>query len=351
MKNKQSSPKATRHNKMRILRNVLIGVVFVILAVLLSFRVSPWPGALVIRHVFDQGAEKTLIGLQNVVPPQSVSVISDQVYDGNSKNKLDVYIPNDALRRNDKLPVVIWTHGGAWLSGDKTNAGPYFELLSSQGFVVVSLNYTLAPGAVYPEQIKQLNQAHHYLLANADRFHLDTSNIFLAGDSAGAQFSSQLGALVTNQSYAEEVNIKPALTASQLRGVLLFCGIYKMEGLANPDPTLPKLVSWGDDISVWSYTGTRDRKSPLIRQMSAYYHVTKEYPATFITGGNADPLTEAQSIPFSQELQRLGVATTTLFYPKDHIPALPHEYQFNLDHDGGQAFSQAVDFLKREATQ
>lgn len=347
MKNKHASPKPARRNKISILRNILIGVALVILAVLLSFRVSPWPGALVIRHVFDQGAEKTLVGLQNAVPPQSVSVISDQTYDEYTKNKLDVYIPNDAMRRNASLPVVIWTHGGAWLSGDKTNAGPYFQLLSSQGFVVVSLNYTLAPGAVYPEQIKQLNQAHQYLLANADRFHLDTSNIFLAGDSAGAQFSSQLGALVTSQSYAEEVAIKPALAASQLRGVLLFCGIYKMEGLANPDPTLPKIVSWGDDISVWSYTGTRDRKSPFIRQMSAYYHVTKDYPATFITGGNGDPLTEAQSVPFSQELQRLGVNTTTLFYSKDHIPALPHEYQFNLDRDGKQAFSLAVEFLKQ----
>jgi acetyl esterase len=347
------STQKSAHQKGRHIKNYLVrvglGFLALVIVTAISFRLSPWPGVLVIRHVFDQGSHKTLVNLEKAVPPQRVTVISDQSYDTSPQNKLDVYTPDDTAQHGGTLPTVLWTHGGAWLSGDKTNAAPYFKLLASQGFTVVSINYTLAPSAAYPTQIKQLNQAHRYLLRNADRLHIDSSRLFLAGDSAGAQLSSQLAALITDPAYAQTVGIQTAIQSKQLRGVLLFCGIYKMEGLATPDPTLPKIVSWGDDVSVWAYAGTRDRTDPVIRQMSAYYHVSKAYPATFITGGNADPLTNAQSKPFAQKLQQLGVDTTTRFYPKNHTPALPHEYQFTLNNDGKQTLSQAVQFVKQKA--
>jgi len=210
----------------------------------------------------------------------------------------------------------------------------------------VSVNYTLAPEKSYPTQIFELNEAQAFVVANAARLHINPNKIFLAGDSAGSQLSSQMAALITNPDYAREVNIKPALHPSQLAGTILFCGIYKMEGLTEADPNLPGLISWGDDQAVWAFSGTRDKSSPLIRQMSPYYHVTKDFPATFISGGNGDPLTNKQSVPLTTTLKTLGVDVTTLFYPANHTPSLPHEYQFNLDNtDGQRAFDQMIDFL------
>jgi acetyl esterase len=195
--------------------------------------------------------------------------------------------------------------------------------------------------------VHQLNDAYAYIQANAARFHADANKIVLAGDSAGAQLSSQMAAIVTNQSYANEMGLTPALQPSQLSGVVLFCGIYKMEGLTETSPTLPKIVSWGSDVSVWAYIGTRDKSSPLVKQASAYYHVTKDFPATFISGGNADPLTNVQSVPFASELQSLNVPVTTLFYPQNYTPALPHEYQFKFDSSGQNAFTKMVQFLQQ----
>ncbi len=84
--------------------------------------------------------------------------------------------------------------------------------------------------------------------------------------------------------------------------------------------------------------------------MSPYYHVTKDFPATFISGGNGDPLTNTQSIPLASKLTSLGVPVTQLFYPANDTPSLPHEYQFNLDTTNGkQAFSRTVDFLHTQA--
>jgi acetyl esterase/lipase len=325
-----------------------LGTILGLAAVLVVlFRVSPWPGALVIRTVFNQSGGQTLAAMKAKLPAYPVRVLSDEAYRSDDKAaRLDVYIPKSA-RPDRPLPLVIWTHGGAWLSGDKKDAGPYFSRLADQGFVVVSLNYSLAPDQTYPTPLRELNDAYRYIQANALRFNANPQKVLLAGDSAGAQLSSQMAAIITNPAYAREVGVTPNLRSTQLAGVLLFCGIYKMEGLVNPSPTLPKIVGWGDDVAVWAYTGTRDQHSPLIRQMSAYYHVTKDFPATFVTGGNGDPLTDAQSVPLANELTALGVTVTRLFYSARHTPSLPHEYQFTFNADGERAFVETVQFAEQ----
>lgn len=303
---------------------------------------------MVIRQVFEKEGAKTSAALEKHAPA-GITVISNQQYKPDDKDAfLDVYVP-DTATPGQKLPVIIWTHGGAWLSGDKANASAYFKLLASQGFTVIAPNYSLAPDHTYPTPIHQLNIMHSYVLDNADRLHADTGRIILAGDSAGSQISAQLATLITNPTYAQEVGITPSLEPEQLKGVILACGIYKMAELAQDDPTLPKIVSWGDGVAVWAYSGTKDFSDPIITQMSPYYHVTKDFPTTFITGGNADPLTNTQSQPFADELSSLGVNVTRLFYEPNHTPALPHEYQFNLDNaDGQNALNQIIAFTKAQ---
>ena len=75
-------------------------------------------------------------------------------------------------------------------------------------------------------------------------------------------------------------------------------------------------------------------------------YVTAAFPPTFITGGNADPLTP-QSKEFADRLAELGVPVEPLFYPDDQQPALGHEYQFDLTGEAGnRAFEKMVRFLQ-----
>jgi acetyl esterase/lipase len=328
-----------------------VGVIItVIVLVLVAFRVSPWPGALIIRAVFSKNNAKVLQALEAHQPSVPITSVANVQYRAGDKDALlDAYFPA-ATPKDAKLPVIIWTHGGAWLSGDKANDAPYFKLLAAEGFTVIGLDYSLAPGHTYPTPVHQLNDAYTYVQVHANELHVDTSKFLLAGDSAGAQLSSQMAAIITNPAYAQLVGIRPSLAPSQLKGVILNCGIYMMDGLTQPDPTLPKLVGWGDDVSVWAYSGTKDFTNPIIKEMSAYYHVTKNYPPVYISGGNADPLTNAQAKPFADLLTELGVPVTRLFFADDHQPALPHEYQFNLDNaDGKTALQQTISFAKDHA--
>lgn len=325
--------------------------VLLVATVLLAFRLSPWPGALVIRAVFDDNGAKVQKAMAKHAPSKPITVLTNQQYRAGDKDALlDVYFPADIEKTEKTLPVIIWTHGGAWLSGSKDDSAPYFKLLAAKGFTVIAPNYTLAPGRHYPYQVRQLNDAHKYIVQQAGRFHADTDKLFFAGDSAGSQLSAQLAALITNPSYAKEVGITPSLKPKQLRGVILNCGIYKMEGLAHPVPQVSRLLGWGDDVTVWAFSGTHDFSDPVIRQMSPYYHANKDFPPTYITGGNADSLTKAQSIPFMNKLREMGVSVEMLFFPDDYKPELPHEYQFNLDTEAGKmTFIKTVSFVKKLA--
>ncbi|AOB33921.1 esterase [Bordetella sp. H567] len=327
----------------------VVGVVaIVVVAVGALFRVTPWPGAMIIRAVFEKDSAKVKKALEAHTPGIPIAVAANERYkSGDGDALLDAYYPQSA---QGPLPVVIWTHGGAWISGHKDDAAPYFKLIAAEGYTVISLGYSLAPGKKYATPLHQLNEAYAYIQQNADRLHADTSKIFLAGDSAGSQISSQMATLITSPSYASEVGITPNLKPVQLKGFVLWCGIYQMDKLANPDPTLPKIVGWGDDITVWAYSGTRDFADPVIKQMSPYYHVTKDFPPAFISGGNVDPLTDVQSKVLAQKLQSLGAAVDTLFFEPEHQPQLPHEYQSNLDNeDGKAALARMLQFLKAHA--
>lgn len=343
------SPAASAPPRSRWRRPILwaVGVILtLVLAAVLAFTLSPWPGTMAVRFVFDRGAAKTTTALE-AHTPQGVASITDQQYrDGDDDALLDVYFPEATA---EPLPTVIWTHGGAWISGNKADYAPYYQLLASEGFTVISLDYSLGPERTYPTAVHQLNDAHAYILANADRLHVDPNRIVLAGDSAGSQLSSQLATLVTNPDYASELDFTPALRPEQLRGVVLNCGIYDVNLLVGK----PGIVGWGADESVWAYTGSRDfGNSTAVQQMSTMHHVTDRFPPTYLSGGNADPLTDEQSEPLAAKLSGLGVDVTTLFYPDDHEPALPHEYQFNLDNEDGQrALEQTVAFLKARTAQ
>lgn len=313
------------------------GVIVALVSVL-----SPWPAALLIRAVFQDDAGKTVAEMEPYAPTSGLVERLDVAYaDSGSDTTFDVFMPEGG---DDPLTTVVWIHGGAWISGTKENVRPYVRMLAAEGFTTVSLNYTVSPESSYPTAVTQLNDALAFLVEHADEYRIDPDRIVIAGDSAGANLTSQLAVLTTNPAYATEVGIAPALDPDQLLAVILNCGIYDVSEI----PNAPGIAGWGFRIALWSYLGVRDwEDSPGDRQMSTLDWVTADFPTTWISGGNGDPLTPAQSKPLAEKLDGLGVEVETVFYPDDHEPSLPHEYQFHLDfEDARAAFQSTLDFLK-----
>lgn len=332
---------ATRRPRRHILRWIALVLAFVVVVAVAGFVLSPTPGALVVRTVFERGANETTANLEEGAP--ATDVVADIAYrNGDPDAYLDVYTPPGTT---EALPTIVWTHGGAWISGNRKNYAGYYQRLADAGFTVVSVGYSLAPEHRYPTAVHQLNDAHTYLLAHAEELHIDADRIVLAGDSAGAQLSAQLAAAITAPDVARDLGVEPALSAEALRGVVLNCGIYNVPAMDGAGG----LVGWGVQQALWAYTGARDfASSEAARQMSSLFVVTENFPAAFINGGNADPLTATQSKPLAAKLTELGVTVDEVFYPDDHTPELGHEYQFDLSlQDARDALDRTITFVHK----
>lgn len=74
--------------------------------------------------------------------------IEYQINDGDdysankSSNNYDLYVPESASR-SDKHTVILFIHGGAWVSGFKTDVNQYVYEFANRGYVTATIKYTL----------------------------------------------------------------------------------------------------------------------------------------------------------------------------------------------------------------
>ncbi|MGG7507186.1 alpha/beta hydrolase [Plantibacter sp. YIM 135249] len=341
-------PHHHRHHRGIVIGGVLLGIGLVVGIVT---SVTPWPSAMLIRAVFEQGGTATAAEMRQYVPESGVNARTDIEYgDAGADTSLDVFTPaSDTGATTDAPPraTIVWIHGGAWISGQKENVDPYLRILASHGYAAIGLNYTVAPEAVYPTAVTQLNDALGFITEHAEEWGVDPDRIILAGDSAGAQLASQLAVLTTNPQYAHLIGIEPRLEPKQLIATILNCGVFDLQRMAD----LNGIEAWGFKVALWGYTGTKDWSSTYAGStMSTIDFVTADFPPTYISGGNGDALTWIESVPMSSRLQQAGVDVTELFWSANHEPKLPHEYQFHLDlPDAQTALNETLAFLERIA--
>jgi len=302
--------------------------------------ITPQPAIWAIRALFDSGSDAASAKLLPKVPAD-VETIAALRYDSADPDALlDIFRQKGATAPQ---PAIIWVHGGGFVSGNRRIVAEYLKILAAQGFVTITVDYTIAPEARYPTPIRQTNKALGYVVANAARYGIDPEQILIGGDSAGAQIAAQVATLATNPAYAKAVGIAPAVDADRIKGAILFCGAHDVTML-NLDGTLGPFLR----AVVWAYGGSRtamdDRQ---FRLMALPDHVTGDFPPAFVTAGNGDPLL-GQSERLASRLKAVGAPVETLFFAKDHVPALGHEYQFDLDSAAGQqAFGRTVAFARR----
>jgi acetyl esterase/lipase len=297
-----------------------------------ALELSPWPAALFYRFVMNRGGDALARAAEKHVPP-GVAAVLDQQYEPQAA--LDVYYP---AQGSGPLPTIVWMHGGGFFAGSKEQIANYLKILAAKGYTAVAVGYSLAPASRYPNQLRQVNAALGYLVQNAARLRVDPQRVFLAGDSAGAQLAAQIANMVTVPSYAHAVGISPAIGRAQLRGVILYCGVYDL-GLADLDGPYGHFFR----TVIWAYSG-RKNAAPL-PEISVVRFVTRDFPPALISAGNGDPLLR-QSRAMAEALRKQGAKVETLFFPDGYLPELPHEYQFNLDTEAGRlALERTLEFL------
>jgi len=110
---------------------------------------------------------------------------------GEVKIKADVYRPGGASAR----PVVVWIHGGALIMGHREGiSAPVKKWAQEAGYVLVSIDYRLAPETPLPEIIHDVEDAFAWVRREGPRlFAADAKKIAVAGGSAGGYLTLTAG--------------------------------------------------------------------------------------------------------------------------------------------------------------
>src|SRR5690606_29325893 len=106
------------------------------------------------------------------------------------RTHLDIWrrrdLPDDA-----GAPVLLQSHGGAWMAGQKQGqAEPLMGYLAERGWVCVTINYRLSPRASWPDHIVDVKRALAWTKANIARYGGDPDFVAVTGGSAGGHLAA-----------------------------------------------------------------------------------------------------------------------------------------------------------------
>jgi acetyl esterase/lipase len=220
---------------------------------------------------------------QSAQLPEGTIVHRDIPYvsDGHERQKLDLYLP----KSEDKLPLIIWIHGGAWLAGSKDFMVPLEYL--ADGYAIASINYRLSQHAIFPAQIQDCKAAVRWLRDNAQKYNLDPNHFGTWGASAGGHLVALLGtaADVNGFDVGEHLSV-----SSRVQAVADYFGptdFLQMEahrlpnGMVHNTPDSPESKLIGGPI--------QDNPEKVARANPITYVTSDDAPFLIVHGDN-DPL-------------------------------------------------------------
>ncbi|GAA5881183.1 hypothetical protein JCM16303_004832 [Sporobolomyces ruberrimus] len=139
--------------------------------------------------------------------------------------QLDYILPENHDGK-EKLPVVVWFHGGGLLQGSRKT--PYSHLTrapSKYNLALISADYRLAPQTRFPQILSDLTSLFTYILSpafeTATKGVFDVSRIVTCGSSAGGWLSLLSGLKIGFEESGQEWEQK--LGDGRVKGVV---GIY-----------------------------------------------------------------------------------------------------------------------------
>ncbi|CAG8550614.1 4561_t:CDS:1 [Paraglomus brasilianum] len=181
----------------------------------------------------------------------------------NTQQALDLILPLN-LSSGYHPPILIFLHGGAWRTGDKSEFLAFGEGLSRKANVAVALvNYRLSTKETsevkHPNHIEDVAAAVFWIHQHGKKYNYRQDRIYLVGHSAGAFLASQL---VFMPEYLDRYD---SSIRDQIRGVVGIEGIYDLVELVETWPSYIDFVSgaFGIDETIYK-TASPQHYTPTV---------------------------------------------------------------------------------------
>ena len=250
-------------------------------------------------------------------------VISDEDFDGTQGA---FAVPRDELRSG----IIIYIHGGGYVSGGLEYAKGYASVLSEEcGMRVAAFAYKLAPEAVFPTQLDECVKVYRHIL----NIGYTPDKILIAGESAGGGLCFAL--------CRKLLDAGEPLPAGVL-ALSPWCDLThsgeSMELNKDKDPSLAKkaLEYYAD-----CYLNKSDelKRNPLV---SPVFSDVSGFPPTLIfAGGDEILLSDAETM--QRKLEESGVKSKLIVKPKMwHAYHLYHLKSAKYDYEIINSFIKSV---------
>lgn len=205
-----------------------------------------------------------------------------------------------------KKPLMIYIHGGGWVSGFRQARKFYCRYWADKGYVCANIGYDYALDATHPEHIRQIFKGISYVMQNAEKYGIDTSRVVIAGESAGGYFAALAAAVSTHKELYALLDIPFAYADSfKIDACILLSGIY--DPVRALDTGFPDMELFTQAFCRMSAEELRKDNNPsLQKRLSPFYYADAQFPPSFIIGSQKDLLlSESQAL--HDALNRAGV--------------------------------------------
>lgn len=221
---------------------------------------------------FDSGSSRVAAGI---------------AYGAGPRRLLDVYRPST---NEQNLPVIVFSYGGGWDSGDRSGYAFAGHALAARGFVVVVYDYRLVPEVRFPAFVDDTAGAVAWSLRNAAAYGGSGDQVFLVGHSAGA-YNVALTAL------DGRFLARAGVDGTAIAGVAALAGPFDFLPLSGP-ATVAAFSSW-----------------PNLAETQPVNAVTPDAPPFLLVTGDADSTVYPRnSEALAKRLTEAGVPNRLVLY-------------------------------------
>lgn len=200
-----------------------------------------------------------------------------------------------------KRPVLIYIHGGGWVSGLKKVRRFYCYEYAEKGYFVVNCDYAYAPQQSHPKQLQQIFKVIEMIVLRRDELNVDTDQIVIGGDSAGAYLAAMVSAIACGNRY-EDIGVTCSVRGKFKIAVnVLMCGAYNVSRVI--ELPLPGMKTF-----LMSYTNKtiEQLRNGGRTSLDLTEVITRDFPPTFIIKAEHDPL-KVESDRLERMLSELGI--------------------------------------------
>jgi acetyl esterase len=217
--------------------------------------------------------------------------------------QLDIFRPKN---NKNKLPAIMYYHGGGWILGNKQTHGRLLsEICTRTETAVIFVDYTPAPEQKYPTQIIQAYDAMKYIVDNAHKHNLNTNNLIIMGDSVGGNMTTIVAMLSSERNgpkISYQILMYPVTDASM--------STESYQIYENGPWLTKKAMEWFFNAYE---PDVQARTMATISPINATPQHIKNLPSTLIIVGENDPLRDEVEA-YAHKLMNAGVEVTAVRY-------------------------------------